>query len=131
MGRDHAGVGVDRLFTPLVGAVVLVISVLVSDVIGALTVAYDLLVGAIFVPVVGALFWRRATGAGALASIVVGGLTVVALMVRDGLLANSPIYGGLIASLAAFVVASVLTPRTPRDTMSAWERRVTGTAQQS
>jgi SSS family solute:Na+ symporter len=56
---------------------------------------------------------------------------VVALMVRDGLLANSPIYGGLIASLAAFVVASVLTPRTPRDTMSAWERRVTGTAQQS
>jgi SSS family solute:Na+ symporter len=110
---------------------VLVISVLVSDVIGALTVAYDLLVGAICVPVVGALFWRRATGAGALASIVVGGLTVVALMVRDGLLANSPIYGGLIASLAAFVVASVLTPRTPRDTMSAWERRVTGTAQQS
>ncbi|HZA46757.1 MAG TPA: sodium:solute symporter, partial [Rubrobacter sp.] len=130
-GRDHAGVGVDRLFTLLVGAIVLVISVLVSDVIGALTVAYDLLVGAIFVPVVGALFWRRATGAGALASIVVGGLTVVALMVRDGLLANSPIYGGLIASLAAFVVASVLTPRTPRDTMSAWERRVTGTAQQS
>jgi Na+/proline symporter len=62
-----------------VGAIVLVISVLVSDVIGALTVAYDLLVGAIFVPVVGALFWRRATGAGALASTVVGGLTVMAL----------------------------------------------------
>jgi SSS family solute:Na+ symporter len=129
-GRDHAGVGVDRLATLLVGAVVLVISVLVSDVIGALTVAYDLLVGAIFVPVVGALFWRRATAAGALASILIGGLAVIALMIRDGLLANSPIYGGLLASLVAFVVVSLLTPRTPPETLSAWDRRLTGTPQQ-
>ncbi|MGH3144522.1 MAG: sodium:solute symporter, partial [Rubrobacter sp.] len=82
-------------------------------------------------PVIGALFWRRATGAGALAAILVGSLTVVALMIRNGLLANSPIYGGLLASLVAFVVVSLLTPRTPRETMSAWDRRVTGTAQRS
>ena len=122
--RTHAGVGLDRLFTLVVGIVVLVLSVFVSDVIGALTVAYDLLVGAIFVPVVGALFWREATSAGALASMLAGGLTVIVLLLFQGLLANSPIYVGLIVSLIAFVVVSLLTPRTSRQTMSAWERRV-------
>ena len=129
--RDHAGVGLDRLFTLVVGIVVLVISVLVSDVIGALTVAYDLLVGAIFVPVVGALFWREATGAGALASMLAGGLTVIVLLLFEGLLANSPIYVGLLVSLIAFVVVSLLTPRTSRQTMSAWERRMSGRTQRS
>jgi len=129
--RAHAGVGLDRLFTLVVGIVVLVISVLVSDVIGALTVAYDLLVGAIFVPVVGALFWREATGAGALASMLAGGLTVIVLLLFEGLLANSPIYVGLLVSLIAFVVVSLLTPRTSRQTMSAWERRMSGRTQRS
>ena len=104
------------------------ISVLVSDVIGALTVAYDLLVGAIFVPVIGALFWRWATSTGALASMLAGSLTVLVLLARQGLLTNSPIYVGLLVSLIVFVVVSLLTPRTSRRTMSAWNRRVGGTA---
>ena len=87
---------------------------IVSDVVGALTVAYDLLTGALFVPIVGALFWRRATGAGALASMVVGSVVVVVLMITQGLLSNSPIYGGMLASLVAFVVVSLLTPGTSR-----------------
>jgi len=124
--REHARVGLDRLFTLLVGVVVLVISVLVSDVIGALTVAYDLLVGAIFVPVIGALFWREATSTGALASMLAGGLTVIVLLAVQGFLANSPIYVGLLVSLIVFVVVSLLTPRTSRQTMSAWERRMSG-----
>lgn len=127
-GRDHAGVRMDRLFTLIVGVVVLVISLVVSDVVGALTVAYNLLVGAIFVPVVGALFWRRATSPGALASMLAGGVTVLVLMFAFGLFANSPIWGGLLASLAAFVVVSLFTPRTSSETMSAWEQRVTGGA---
>lgn len=127
--EGHAGAGeynASRLATLLVGVVVLGISVVVSDVVGALTVAYNLLVGALFVPIIGALFWRGATGAGALASMLVGGLVVVGLMAWQGLLANSPIYGGLLASLVTFVVVSLLTPQAPAETMSAWDRRVGG-----
>jgi SSS family solute:Na+ symporter len=54
---EHNKVLVSRVTTLLVGIVVLVISLIVSDVVGALTVAYDLLSGALFVPIVGALFW--------------------------------------------------------------------------
>jgi len=127
--RGHAGVGeynASRLATLLVGVAVLVISVIVSDVVGALTVAYNLLVGALFVPIIGALFWKRATGVGALASMLVGGVVVVGLMVSQGLLANSPIYVGLLTSLITFVVVSLFTPQTSPETMSAWDRRVSG-----
>ncbi len=121
---DHDRVGVNRLFTLVVGVIVLVVSLLVKDVVGALTVAYDLLVGAVCVPVIGALFWLRATAAGALASIVVGSVVVVTLMFIQGLLANGPIIWGLLASLVAFVVVSLLTPRPSPERSRAWERRL-------
>ena len=128
--EGHAGAeeyNASRLATLLVGVVVLVIAVIVSDVVGALTVAYNLLVGALFVPILGALFWRRATGTGALASMLVGAVAVVGLMASQGLFANSPIYVGLLASLATFVVVSLLTSRGTEDDALAWERRMQGT----
>jgi hypothetical protein len=53
---EHDKVLVSRVTTLLVGVVTLVISLIVSDVVGALTVAFDLLTGALFVPIVGAPF---------------------------------------------------------------------------
>jgi SSS family solute:Na+ symporter len=123
---EHNKVLVSRVSTLLVGVVVLVISVLVSDIIGALQIAYDLLSGALFVPIVGALFWRRATAAGALASMAAGSVIVVIFMVLDGLFANTPIIWGILASLVVFVVVSLLTPRPSEERMEAWERRLTG-----
>jgi solute:Na+ symporter, SSS family len=118
---------VNRVTTLLVGIVVLVISLIVSDVVGALTVAYDLLTGALFVPIVGALFWRRATAVGALASMVAGSVVVVVFMVLDGLFANTPIIWGLLVSLVVFVVVSLLTPGPSDERMRAWEDRLGGT----
>lgn len=39
----------------------LVLACLVNDVIAALSIAYNLLVGGLLVPIVGALLWRRAS----------------------------------------------------------------------
>ena len=47
-------------------------SCLTHDVIAAITVAYDLLVGGLLVPMVGAMLWKRGTTAAALASIALG-----------------------------------------------------------
>ena len=55
------------------------------DVIAALTVAYDLLVGGLLVPMLGAMLWRGGTTAGALASIAVGGTLVAVLLAWAGL----------------------------------------------
>src|SRR5918998_1388451 len=124
---EHNRVMVSRVATLLVGIVVLVISLIVSDVVGALTVAYDLLTGALFVPIVGALFWRRATAVGALASMVAGSVVVVVFMVLDGLFANTPIIWGLLVSLVVFVVVSLLTPGPSDERMRAWGNRLSGT----
>ncbi len=118
--------GASRVFTLIVGIVVLVISLAVNDVVGGLTIAYNLLTGALFVPIVGALFWRRATSAGALASMLASSVVVVVLMLTQGLLANSPIYVGLITSLVVFVVVSLLTRPASGEDAAAWERRVAG-----
>ncbi|MDQ4084341.1 MAG: sodium:solute symporter [Actinomycetota bacterium] len=122
-GEDNR-VRANRIATLLVGVLMLAISVAVNDVVGALTVAYDLLTGALFVPIVGALFWRRATTAGALASIAVSSVVVVVLLVLRGLSSNDPIIYGMLTSLVVFVAVSLLTPAQPTADLDRWERRL-------
>lgn len=103
-------VGVYRLCTCLVGIVTVILALLVNDVVGALTIAYNLLVGGILVPIIGAIFWQRASNAGAISAMIAGTVAVVVFMVKDGMLANTPIYAGLLASLIAFIAVSLLRP---------------------
>jgi SSS family solute:Na+ symporter len=112
-GGKASGLGVNRLCTALVGAVMLGLSLLENDLIDALLIAYNLLVGGMLVPLVGAVYWARATTAGAIASMGLGCVAVIILMIRDGAGANTPLYYGLAVSLAAFVIVSLLTR--PRD----------------
>ena len=97
----------NRVATFGLGLIVLAIALLVNDVINALTLAYNLLVGGMLVPLVGAVYWRRATTAGAISSMLIGSLTAVLLMIKDGLEANTPIYYSLIAGLLVFVIVSL------------------------
>ncbi len=53
-----------RCITLLMGVAMLVLACLVNDVIAALSIAYNLLVGGLLVPIVGALLWRRASPQG-------------------------------------------------------------------
>lgn len=101
----------NRIATLLLGVVMLGIALVVSDVISALTVAYNLLVGGMLVPLIGAIYWKRATTAGAIASMILGFLTVLGFMFKDGLDANTPIYYSLAVGLVSFVVISLVTRR--------------------
>jgi SSS family solute:Na+ symporter len=42
--------------------------------------------------------------------------------------ANEPIYFGLGASLVAYIVGSLASPRTPDSVISVWNRRLKGSA---
>ncbi|WAF86555.1 sodium:solute symporter [Metapseudomonas otitidis] len=110
-GEDH--LRSSRWITFGLGAAMLTMACLVNDVIAGLSIAYNLLVGGLLVPIIGALLWRRASATGAMACMVTGSLTVIAFMVRDGILANTPIYYGLGASLSTFVVVSLATRPAP------------------
>ncbi|WP_256103257.1 sodium:solute symporter [Streptomyces sp. ODS05-4] len=120
----------NRAFILLMGVAVVLIAIALNNVVEALTVAYNLLVGGLLVPILGGLLWKRGTVYGALAAVAVGGLTVVGLMAAFGVLATEPIYYGLLASLAAYLVVSLATPPTDPAVLAAWKERLAGRAPQ-
>ncbi|MEW2446169.1 sodium:solute symporter [Streptomyces parvulus] len=127
----HDEVKGNRVFILAMGVAVVVISIALNDVVEALTVAYNLLVGGLLVPILGGLLWKRGTAQGALAAVAVGGLTVVGLMAGFGVLANEPIYYGLLASLAVYVAVSLATRPTDEAILAAWRARLAGRSPES
>ncbi|MFI1963573.1 sodium:solute symporter [Streptomyces pathocidini] len=122
----HDEIKGNRLFILIMGAAVIVIAIVLNNVVEALTVAYNLLVGGLLVPILGGLLWKRGTGTGALASVGAGGTTVIVLMAWQGILANEPIYYGLLASLAAYIIVSLATKPTDEAILATWRTRLAG-----
>ncbi|MDW5501060.1 sodium:solute symporter [Pseudomonas lundensis] len=112
--RPSGGLPAGRFTTLAMGCIMLGLAFVVRDVLMALTLAYNLLVGGMLIPLIGAIFWPRATSTGAIASMLSGSLCVLGLMYYQGIEANSPIYGGLLAGGAAFVMGSLLTRPSPQ-----------------
>src|SRR5450830_1362719 len=110
-GGKQSSLNINRLFTMLTGIAVLGIALVVNDVISALTLAYNLLVGGMLIPLMGAIFWKRATTSGAIASMTLGFVTALVFMFKDGLDANTPIYYSLAVALVSFVGVSLLSRR--------------------
>ncbi|MFA3836886.1 sodium:solute symporter [Streptomyces aureus] len=124
--EPHDEVKGNRLFILIMGVAVICIAIALNNVVEALTVAYNLLVAGLLVPILGGLLWKRGTVAGALAAVSVGGLSVIGLMWGYGILANEPVYYGLLLSLAAFVIVSLATKPTDAAVLAAWRERLAG-----
>ncbi|WP_189636307.1 sodium:solute symporter [Arthrobacter sp. NamB2] len=129
------GVASSRWWVLGLGVVTIALAVVVQDVVAALTIAYDILVGGLLVAILGGLVWRRGNGIGAGASMAAGTLVTLGTMAYleataenqyDGVYANEPIYAGLLASALVYVVVSVATRPTDGAVMAAWDLRVAG-----
>lgn len=127
----------NRIWVLVLGIVTVSLAILVDDVVAALTIAYDILVGGLLVAIIGGLLWKRGNGIGAAASMAAGTLVTLGTMTIleiqaeqkfDGVYANEPIYFGLIASAVTFIVISSLTRPTPTQVIEHWNQRVAGTA---
>lgn len=106
------------------GGVAAGVYTIVYGVAGAIAGPYDILVGGLLVSILGGLVWKRGTGAGAVASMIVGTLAVLVGMRVFGVLANEPIYYGLALSAITYVVVSLVTPRTDPRIQADWEERL-------
>ncbi|WP_280536687.1 sodium:solute symporter [Halopenitus sp. POP-27] len=111
---------VSRVGILVLGVGMIGVAILIGDVVNALTLAYNLLTGAIFVPLMAAFFWRGGTWQGAVASILGSSVVVVASMAVYGFGSNRPIIYGLVASLVLFVSVSLVTGPPPREKLEAW-----------
>ena len=117
----------NRIYVAGFGILMIVIACILQDVVAALTVAYDILVGGLLVPILGGLLWRRGTNVGAVAAMAVGTVVTLATMIIVGdIFANEPIYFGLASGLVVYIIGSLLTKPTASDVMAEWDRRSRG-----
>ncbi|MEE6169646.1 MULTISPECIES: sodium:solute symporter [unclassified Mycolicibacterium] len=120
----------DRIYIVAVGASVIAAASAINDVVGALTIAYNLLVGALMVPIVGGLTTKWATGAAALSATTSGAVATLATMVYGGdIYASSPIFVGIAISAVTFIVTSRYSTPTDATIMASWQTRIARTRQ--
>jgi SSS family solute:Na+ symporter len=131
-GSEAEHVRGNRLLIVAFGVVVIVIACLLQNVVAALTIAYDILVGGLLVPILGGLIWRRATIVGAVSAMAVGTVATLATMAVVGNIdANEPIYVGLAAGLVMFVAGSLASRPTAPEVLAEWDRRSAGAGAQT
>jgi SSS family solute:Na+ symporter len=100
-----------RWLTLVLGVLAALVACVMHDVIAALTVGYNILVGAIFIPSIAAMIFERGEPAAALDSIVISGVLVITLMAFKGIDSSVPIYGGLGVSLVSFTLMTIALRR--------------------
>lgn len=106
-----------QVVTLLVGVAAVVIAHSFEKVLDAILYAYAFMVSGLFVPTLGAYFWKRASAVGALWAMVLGGSLTIVLQVNEGVLPkvlediglDATCYG-VALSAVAFVTLSLLIP---------------------
>jgi SSS family solute:Na+ symporter len=119
---DRRALRMSQLVTLIVGVLALMLAARFTKVLDIILLTYSFMVSGLLAPTLGALFWRRASTAGAGAAIVTGGALTLSL--QAGLwslpgplerLGLDPVAYGLVASSAVMVAVSLLRPdATPR-----------------
>lgn len=111
----EAGIRRSRIATALLGLLAVLLAWRSTNVLQAILHAYGFLVAGLFVPTLGALFWKRASASGALLAILGGGGATLALqtglLVLPGRLATvglDPSCIGMLLSVPLFVLGSLV-----------------------
>ncbi|MDN5658288.1 MAG: hypothetical protein L0G76_11945, partial [Brevibacterium sandarakinum] len=113
-----------RIYLIGLGVVTLVLAMIMPSVVEALTVAYNLLVAGLFIPILGGLIFKRGTIVGVMAGMILGALTTIVVMITIDIYASEAIYLGLIASLLGYVIGSLVSKPTDPAVLAAWKERL-------
>ncbi len=115
---------ISRILVVIMIAISAFIALNVESIMEAVIIATVIGTTSYFFPIVGGLYWKRATSWGALAAVIVGGGVEIILILYEKLVLKSPLdtispylteHGvllGLALSASVFVVVSLLTPPT-------------------
>lgn len=110
---DRQVLRVTRLVMVLVGGLSLVVALTgFKDIITILIFSFTLRAGGAFVPYIAGHYWRKASPAGCLASLLLGSLVVI--LAGRGLVpffGLEPIFPGLVTSVTVFMLFTALFPR--------------------
>ncbi|MGM9526083.1 MAG: hypothetical protein ACI3U1_07410, partial [Peptococcaceae bacterium] len=113
-----------RITIIVIGLVVMLTAIKIGSVLTALDIAYAILSGSIFVPVVAGFFWKRANWQGAVSSMAASAIVILLSMVKFGTSSPFPILIGVAVSIVTLVAVSLLTPPVPANQAAVWEAKL-------
>jgi SSS family solute:Na+ symporter len=117
--RPEAGgaelVRVARLMTWVLGILAIGIAYLAPSVLDLILYAYTFGAAGLFFPMLGLLFWRRTTAAGAFWSMLLGGSSAVAWTLAGEPWGFTASWAGWLVALPTLVVVSLLTRHGPEE----------------
>ncbi|MEW4283108.1 sodium:solute symporter family transporter [Priestia koreensis] len=99
-----------RIVTIVLGILSVIFSLWIQNILVALDMAYAILSGAIFVPLVVGLYWKRVTSEAAFYAIISSTIIIFATFGIYGISSTWPIIYGLVTGLVVLVGVTVLTP---------------------
>ncbi|GGB60738.1 sodium:solute symporter [Fictibacillus barbaricus] len=109
---DKQLIRTSRITTLFIGLIAITFSIWIQDVLVALDVAYAILSGAIFIPLVMTFFWKRATPNSGFYAILISTIVVLAGLFIEGLTSTNPILYGMSAGLISIIGISLFTAPT-------------------
>ena len=116
---DRGGMRLSMLMTFVLGALAVLLSAFFTTVLDAILYAYAFMASGLFIPTLGAYFWKRSSRSGAFAGMIAGGGTTLALTALKEsscfsacsyLTVFDPAVYGVTASLIAFIAGSFFVP---------------------
>jgi len=101
-----------QITTLIIGVVALLIATTMTSVLDLMLYSYAFMVSGLFVPIIGALYWKRSSSIGAIAAMLTGGGTTLflQLFVEQLPAGLDPNVFGITASLITFIAVSLLFP---------------------
>jgi SSS family solute:Na+ symporter len=111
---------VTRSLIVIFGLIMIYAAAQIGNVVNALTLAYDLLTGSLFVPIFGAFFWSRSTWQGALSAIGISIIVVVVSLWIYGFDSSLPIFLGMATSFILFVGVSLISGPPAQKKLQQW-----------
>lgn len=121
---DNGKIARTRVMVIAVGGTVIALSVAIQSVLTALDIAYAILSGCIFVPVIAGFFWKRANWKGACGSMVLSFFAVVCSMIKWGTSSTAPIMIGIVISVVSIIVISLITEPEDPEKLTEWENKL-------
>ncbi len=100
-----------QVATLVIGTFALVLASTMENVLELMLDSYAFMVSGLFVPVIGALYWKKSTPSGAMAAMIIGGSTTISLRYSGVNLPYDldPNLFGITASAIAFISISLMT----------------------
>lgn len=114
--NDQQYLKLSRIVTMVIGVITIICALWIQDVLVALDVAYAVLSGGIFAPVVLGLFWKKATAKAAFFAIIASTVVILAGLAILGITSTTPIIYGIVTSFVVMIAVSLFTGKKSRGT---------------